>query len=176
MNTFGGWQQLQSGAVIEGVDPPPKRIIAIDPGTEQSAVVEWDGTKIHSAVILRNDALLAWLRAGERTTDVCCIERMACYGKAVGKDVLETCEWVGRFAEAWESHAGTGAMLVYRHQIKMHHCHYMQAKDSNIRQALIDKYGRPGTKKAPGVTHGLKKDMWSAFAIATYASDAFIAS
>jgi hypothetical protein len=42
----------------------------------------------------------------------------------------------------------------------------MKAKDANIRQALIDKIGPQGTKKDPGPTYGISKDVWSALAIA----------
>jgi hypothetical protein len=38
----------------------------------------------------------------------------------------------------------------------------------NVRQALLDKYGAPGTKKAPGLTYGISSHVWAAFALATY--------
>jgi hypothetical protein len=60
---------------------------------------------------------------------------------------------------------------VYRQEVKLHHCKTTKAKDSNIRQALIDRFGAPGVKKEPGHTYGLSKDMWSAFAIGVYTLD-----
>ena len=41
----------------------------------------------------------------------------------------------------------------------------MRAKDSNIRQALIDRFGVVGTKKNPGWFYGVSKDVWAAIAV-----------
>lgn len=149
-------------------------VLAIDPGTHESAYVVWidggaAGKAIYSAGIKPNEALLEMLKFGELTTDpdVIAIEMVACYGMAVGKEVFETCVWIGRFTE----HCKPAPRLVYRRDVKMHHCGSARAKDSNIRQALIDKYGAPGTKKAQGVTYGLKSHLWAAFAIATFISE-----
>jgi hypothetical protein len=59
--------------------------------------------------------------------------------------------------------------MVYRNAVKLHICGTPRAKDPNIRQALIDKYGAPGTKKNPGPTYGVSSHLWSALAIADYA-------
>ena len=146
-------------------------IIAIDPGTVQSACVEWDGTKIHSARILTNHEVLRRLEYQIKEADLY-IEMIGSYGMPVGKEIFETCVWIGRFYQEWKRAAFfKEPNLVYRRDIKLHHCGTVKAKDSNIRQALIDKYGPPGIKANPGVTYGLKKDLWAAFAIATYASE-----
>ena len=55
---------------------------------------------------------------------------------------------------------------------KVHHCHSARAKDSNIRQALLDRFGGKdiavGTKADQGPLYGIKKDVWSALAIGVY--------
>jgi hypothetical protein len=46
----------------------------------------------------------------------------------------------------------------------------MKAKDGNIRQALIDRFGPVGTKKNPGWFYGFSGDVWQAYAVGvTYA-------
>jgi hypothetical protein len=146
-------------------------VLAIDPGTHDSAYVVWTDGVIFAAGIEPNETLLRMLQFKEiadlNDTDVCAIEMVACYGMAVGKEVFETCVWIGRFFER----CSPQPRLVYRREVKMHHCNSAKAKDANIRQALIDKYGAPGVKKSPGVTYGLKSHLWAAFAIAAFISE-----
>lgn len=96
------------------------------------------------------------------------IEMIASYGMAVGKEVFETCVWIGRFVQSWKPNE---SKLIYRRDVKLHHCHSARATDSNVRQALIDRFGQPGKKKDPGLTFPLKGHLWQAFAIATYVID-----
>ena len=56
----------------------------------------------------------------------------------------------------------------------MHLCGNNSAKDSNVRQALIDRFPRSGggktpqigTKGDPGPLYGIKKDEWAALGVA----------
>ena len=124
------------------------RILAIDPGSEQSAYVVYEDGDIIEHDIVTNKILLlrlmsntAWDSIGEMA-----IEMVASYGMPVGKSTFETCLWIGRFIQAWEPKPST---KVYRKtDICMHLCHSTRAKDSNIRQALIDRFG--GKDKAIG--------------------------
>lgn len=86
---------------------------------------------------------------------------IASYGMPVGKEVFETCVWIGKFAQA----SNLKEKYIYRKDEKMNLCHSMKAKDSNIRQALIDRFGPVGTKKNPGWFYGFKADIWSAYAV-----------
>lgn len=73
---------------------------------------------------------------------------IASYGMAVGKEVFETCVWIGRFIEIARLRK-IEVEYIYRKDEKMNLCQSMKAKDSNIRQALIDRFGEVGTKKNP---------------------------
>ena len=73
---------------------------------------------------------------------------IASYGMAVGKEVFDTCIWIGRFIEL-EKLQNIDAEYIYRKDEKINLCNSMKAKDSNIRQALIDRFGEVGTKKNP---------------------------
>lgn len=146
-------------------------IIAIDPGTTESAFVFWNGQRIIKKDFVSNFQLLTDLRGGfGRPTqfDEVHIEMIASYGMPVGKETFETVLWIGRFIEAWP---GPAPQLVYRAEVKMHLCQSVRAKDANIRQALIDRFGPPGTKKQQGVLYGVKSHLWSALAIAVTAYD-----
>ena len=77
---------------------------------------------------------------------------IASYGMPVGKEVFDTCVWIGRFIEDMNcipQDRITVTEYIYRKDEKMNICHSMKAKDSNIRQALIDRFGVVGTKKNP---------------------------
>jgi len=94
---------------------------------------------------------------------------VASYGMPVGKEVFETCVWIGRFMQVW--HDPDAVRLIYRRDVKLHLCGSARAKDGNIRQALIDKLGPQGTKKAPGPTYGVKSHAWAALALAVTAAE-----
>lgn len=96
--------------------------------------------------------------------DVLVIEMIASYGMPVGQEVFDTCVWIGRFKELAIIN-NKKVDYIYRKEEKMNLCQSMKAKDSNIRQALIDRFGDVGTKKTPGWFYGFKKDIWSAYAV-----------
>ena len=99
----------------------------------------------------------------QRPVVVC--EMIQSFGMSVGQAIFETCRWVGRF-EQKAIDLGMPFHTLYRLKIKHHLCNTHRAKDANIRQALIDKLGEPGTRKNPGPTHGIAKHAWSALAVA----------
>lgn len=95
------------------------------------------------------------------------IEMVAHYGMPVGKEVFDTCVWIGRFLQVWPR--PDEVELVYRGDVKLELCGTRRAKDPNVRQALIDRLGKPGTKKVPGATYGVTGHIWSALAVAVVA-------
>lgn len=152
-------------------------VTAVDPGTTESAYVVYDGQKILYKGKVKNEYLLHEIPVTLTSSDIpklahkiTLIEMVASYGMAVGKDIFETVFWIGRFYNHWIPFSDV--KRIYRKEVKMHHCNSMKAKDSNIRQALVDKYGKPGTKRNPNPIYQdseikMSGDIWSAFAIAT---------
>ncbi len=156
-------------------------ILAIDPGNEQSAFVLYDADTrrlrdvgkldnsevLAKLVVTRHEVpLMPWWQA-----DMLAIEMIASYGMPVGREVFETCVWIGRFLQAWDdAHA-----LVYRKDVKLHLCNSPRANDATIRAALIDRFGGKdraiGRKAAPGPLYRVKADAWSALAIAVTYSE-----
>jgi hypothetical protein len=145
-------------------------VLAIDPGSTQSAWLQYDGTRPTAFAITANDVLVRALRTGG-LPDVVVIEKVESYGMAVGAEVFDTVLWAGRFAEA--AHRVPVVMLP-RRAVKLALCGDSRAKDANIRHALIDRFGGSsavGRKAAPGPLYGISRDVWSALAIAvTYCS------
>ena len=151
-------------------------ILAIDPGPTQSAwlTLNTDTDGIRNADLSPNEQLLAILHndVAPATGDVqrVVIEKVESFGMPVGVEVFETVFWSGRFAEASRP---IRVDRIGRKAVKLHLCGSMRAKDPNIRQVLLDRYGgsaAKGTKRAPGPLYGFAGDLWSALAVAvTYA-------
>lgn len=147
------------------------KILGIDPGPTQSAYVIWDGAAVLKSEILPNIEIIRYLEPG-LMLKACAIEKIACYGMAVGAEVFETCVWTGRFIERWREYGGMGdPVRIPRLDIKVNLCKSAKAKDANVRQALIDRLGPVGTKKAPGPLFGVTSHCWAALAVAVTCAD-----
>lgn len=141
------------------------RILAIDPGTNESGWAILDDERILASGVYPNKTMLSRVKVEDHgQIDCLAIEMIASYGMAVGREVFETCVWVGRFQQAWRD--PEAVKLVYRRDVKLHLCGTSKAKDANIRQALIDLLGPQGTKKAQGATYGVKSHAWAALGVA----------
>ncbi len=148
-----------------------KKIIAIDPGTVKSAYVILDESyNIEDKDIMENNRLAWFLTEIDSWVDFV-IEMVASYGMPVGREIFETAYWTGRFVQAHEPKTAGRIVRVYRKDIKLWFCNSLRAKDSNIRQVLIDRFGAPGTKKSPGKLYGVKKDIWAALAVGVWYLD-----
>lgn len=148
-----------------------KVLFAIDPGPTQSACLLWDGKTVSAPEIIPNSALLAKLRSGSPLiASHMAVEMIACYGMPVGAETFETCLMIGRILEIWEQRH-LPSRLVFRRDVKMILCGTMKAKDPNIRQALIDKFGVVGTKKSPGPLFGISSHLWAALGVAVTANE-----
>lgn len=147
------------------------KIMAIDPGNVYSAYcIMDDNYKLYGFDKTENKTVMEKLLDILDETGAVVIERIASYGMPVGKDVFETCEWIGRFAQ--EAEKKTSVDYIYRKEEKLYICGSPQAKDVNIRAALIERFAQhdfkngKGTKKDPDVFYGVSADCWSAIAVA----------
>lgn len=142
-------------------------ILALDPGTRESGWVLFDGSRVAYSGVQRNEDVLAMIAGWKDPSTRMATEVFQAMGMAVGAEVFETCIWIGRFVQAW--HAPDEVIRLKRTQVKLLLCGSTRAKDANVRQAVIDAVGEPGTKKAPGPTYGVKSHAWSALAVAVTA-------
>lgn len=159
-------------------------IFAIDPGNEFSAYVLLDDNlKPIDFDKCTNEALMNKITELFLFENIKCdvaIEMVASYGMSVGKTVFDTCVWIGRFYEAIRRYSNVNPTFIYRKDEKMCLCHTMKAKDSNIVQALVDRFAPDtpnkgkGTKKDKGFFYGFKKDIWQAMAVACTYHDMYI--
>lgn len=147
-------------------------VMAIDPGYEQSAWVLFDGRRVVDHGIEPNEDLLQRLTSGTwrlETIQATVIEGIESFGMAVGREVFETVFWTGRFFERGR-HKALRVERMFRKTVKVHLCQSSRAQDSNIRVALIDRFGGSdravGKKAAPGPLYGIKSHEWAALAIA----------
>lgn len=151
-------------------------VCAIDPGCDISAFVTYATStrRIVAHGTESNEALLSRLRVSygrpiPAAFGPLVVEQIESFGMAVGKETFETVWWAGRFHEAWrgEAHRMT------RKAVKLHLCESTRATDSNIRQAILDRFGGTaaiGTKKNQGPLYGVKGHEFAALAVAlTYA-------
>lgn len=142
-----------------------KVVLGIDPGPRESSLVWWDGEKVVKYQDLPNDKACVVVTHDRFNDDAAC-EWVESFGMAVGKEVFETVFAVGVFFGSEPC-----LRLVPRRDVKLHLCGSARAKDANIRQALIDRFGPVGTKKNPGPLFGISKHRWAALAVAVTAFD-----
>jgi len=151
-------------------------ILAIDPGSSESAWLVYYAGSVHSFAKEQNDELLRRLRAQTYSgVDAVVIEWTAPRGMPASAELFETLWWGGRFAEAASP---VRVERLKRLDIKRHLCGTTAAKDANVRAALIDRFGGVGGKAAaiglkasPGPLYGVSKDVWSALAVAVTWTD-----
>ena len=143
-------------------------IRGLDPGSRESGLVYWDieEKKLLYAKVLRNGFILGMIRDQSiDTAGVLAIEQIRGYGVKAGNDTFDTCEWSGRFREAFESRGGKVVMQPRKKAMEKL-CGITNTTDKFIRMALIDRYGEVGTKRSPGPLFGISGHLWSALAVA----------
>ncbi len=150
------------------------RLLAVDPGPTQSALLGYDtkNREILFSTIRPNAEALGVLQFKQGLCDHLIIESLACYGMPVGAEVFETAYAIGDFRTSWRG----DVTLMPRTTVKAHLCNSSKAKDANVRQALIDRFGPGkelaiGKKSAPGPLFGIVSHSWSALALAVTYSE-----
>jgi hypothetical protein len=155
------------------------KILSIDPGNVQSAYCVYDTEErlpITFDTVPNEQIIQPPYIFGMAHKLV--IEKVACYGMPVGETIFETCVWTGRFIQKFiDLKTEWGQEIswdrITRKEVVVELCGSAKAKDANVRQALIDLFGKPGTKKHPGVLFNkdrkngpMSNDEWAALSIA----------
>ncbi len=150
-------------------------ILSIDPGTTESG---WCLLHENTVIGIGKEANHSvQFRIKCSAADTLVVEMMQSYGKPVGREVLETCVWIGRFVESWRF--PDQVKLVPRRTVKRYLCNSITANDANVRQAVIDRFPATGggkvpqigTRANPGPLYGASKDGWAALALAITTRD-----
>lgn len=152
-------------------------ILSIDPGNKESAyaLLAPDLKPIRHGKVLNEELfeiiLQIVMAARIKNADLSvAIEMVESYGMPVGREVFDTCVWIGKYIEYIEFF-GRQVTLIYRHEEKMAICHSTKANDATIRTALVDRFAPDtpnhgkGYKKSPGWFYGFHADVWQAYAV-----------
>lgn len=146
-------------------------ILTIDPGNEKSAWVLFDEQKetVFQCGKQNNEIVYEKIKSFSSISELCCIEMISSYGR-IGSSVLDTCVWIGIFAEAF---GRKKVEYFFRKTITTYHTGSPKGNDSTIRSVLISRYGNGNTriKQTGTILEGITADMWQALAIAIYKSD-----
>lgn len=156
-------------------------ILAIDPGTRESAYVIRDATRPVEWAMISNGELLSRIEGAPtslarwRELTSMAIE-MPAVAMTSGGEIFHTCRWVGMFQHAWISAwersdvigRAEDVHLMTRHQVKLFLLGRTNQKgaDKLVRAALIARYGGKSTIAKGGVLHGVTGDCWAALAVA----------
>lgn len=144
-------------------------ILSIDVGTTESGyvILQFPFQLIEFGKV-SNDVLLDIVK--NKQYEKLIYEEFQSYGMPIGESTIKSITWNGRYIQS-ALDRGIPTYHVYRKDEKMTLCGSMKAKDSNIRQALIDRYAKfdfkngKGKKANPDVFYGVSKDVWSAIAV-----------
>lgn len=151
------------------------RVLAIDPGTEQSGLVlhEIPRTPVKFKVSSNVEIAENMIRSGTKHYQHVVLEMFACYGMPASDESIQTVVWTGRFAQIALQTNECPVTYIFRSTIRSSLCKSTKAGDPEVNQRLRDIYGKPGTKKEPGVLYGIKSHAWAALAVATAWEDIY---
>ena len=147
-------------------------ILAVDPSNKEHTAYVFINEETYEPVkfgMCGAEEMLQLLDNYFNIIDHVAIEMVASYGLPVGRDVFETCIFIGRMLE----HIRDGNYTyIYRKDVKLNLCGRMQGvNDSTVKQALINRFAKfdfrsgKGTKKNKDFFYGFKGDIWQAYAV-----------
>ena len=145
-------------------------IVAIDPGPKESAFVRYDPL-CQELLDFGKEPNGKFIGEGWEPFkgDSIFIEMIASYGMPVGKEVFETCVFIGKLLNTYQWEWNTHRLT--RHMVKLHVCKSARANDANIRAALIDRFGGTPAIKKGGPLYKVSGDVWAALAVAITAAE-----
>ena len=136
-------------------------VIGIDPGTKLSAYVAWDGNHIVDVATVENWRINKYLRTIDREACVC-IENIEPTGMVIGREVLETMFWIGRFFQVARDTVGPHRVSrLARRTVKKHLKLKITTGDKEVKAALIRSL-----EFNPIEWHNLRSHQFAALAIA----------
>ena len=152
-------------------------ILGIDPGCELSAYCfcNYDTLKPVSFGKVDNETIMSDVlpQINDYAIECVAIEHMQGYNMPVGKEVFETCYFIGRMLERIAHIQSKVKILpIYRKDEKIAICGNLKANDTIIRHTLIDMFAQHDLKNGKGTKNNkdwfwdFKADVWSAYAIA----------
>lgn len=150
---------------------PNELIVAVDPGNMKSAYVVMDRQrKIVTHGKIENMLLRALLTdlSDHSAVSRMVIESPRPRGQQVTWQLFQTCQWIGRFIEAWHPKPYIEAD---RRKVKYHLTESVKSTDAQVRAALMGMWGGKdiavGSKKSGhlGPLYGMKADIWQALAV-----------
>ena len=157
-----------------------KTILAIDPGSTESAWVVYDQGKLIRFGIDDNDTTIgvvaefAFHDHGMRLA----IEDVRSFGQVIGQTILDTAKFIGAVGHCWKLYRDIDSrpcLEIPRKTIVTRLCGLATKGDPAVRRAIINRYGGEkkavGTKKAPGPLYGVTYDVWQALAVAITADE-----
>lgn len=123
--------------------------LAIDPGNTQSGFVlfspaddEPGGLAVLESGVFDNSVLADMLEdRAKLPISLLVIEGMRPRGMPFSAEEMETLIWAGRFIQASQRDGSCDWSYVFRGDVKLFLCGVAKAKDGNIRQALIERFG-----------------------------------
>lgn len=150
-------------------------LLLIDPGSALSALVSYDPARrvVLEKAKIPNDDVFECIK-NNTTCGHLVIEMAESFGAKVWSQVFETVWWTGRFTEAWVR-TGRPFSRMVRREVKMALTGSARAKDGQIRNTLIDRFGGKekalGKRSNPGPLFGITADCWQALALGVTYSD-----